>query len=249
MTGLRDFAGRRTHPIVQAFPNKRLIGVEGPCRYHFHDWPLLAAVLGRRPSFATPGRSKLMTRRLLILLTSATVLAAPAGAAAADTTLLSGYGGPGSGEQSLLGGTLLPAPRGNGSLRAAGAPAAGDTRTTPAPARGGPSTASSAGDEPSTDPPASATAKEKRTAAGRGRVADKTSGGTADAVREKSAAAGQVAAGRTVSYPPANDASSFPAGGSDLLLVLIGLIVLVAVGTLTSGLARTQPPRPDNALR
>lgn len=56
----------------------------------------------------------------------------PSAARAADP-LLSGYGGPGSGEQVLLGSTLLPPPGGDGGLEARAPAAAGAPMTAAAP--------------------------------------------------------------------------------------------------------------------
>lgn len=69
------------------------------------------------------------------VLTLALVLGAAAPAAAQDDPLLSGYGGPGAGDQAILGETFLPAGSPNGSLRAR--PGSGPA----APATGGAPTA------------------------------------------------------------------------------------------------------------
>jgi DNA polymerase-3 subunit gamma/tau len=67
-----------------------------------------------------------------VLLAALMFAAAPARAA---DPLLSGYGGPGAGEQVVLGSAIIPPPHGNGSLRApARSPSAAGRGANPAPA-------------------------------------------------------------------------------------------------------------------
>lgn len=209
-----------------------------------------------------------MTRRLLALLTTVTVLAVPAGASAADKTLLSGYGGPGGGEQSKLGGTLLPAPRGNGSLRAPtpgpgpGPQAGGAASTTPAPASGGLTAGGSGGGESSTGRPGSGAAAVTAGAVRRGtrgpkparaerRGSKKAPGAATPAARKSVPPAGERATtpAQPVAYPAENEASALPLGGSDAVLLVFGLAALGLAGTAMWGLARTPARRPGSQLR
>jgi hypothetical protein len=60
----------------------------------------------------------LLSKRMTIAIASACVLALPCASASASDSLLSGYGGPGGGEQVLVSTKVLPPKSGDGSLRA-----------------------------------------------------------------------------------------------------------------------------------
>ncbi len=200
-----------------------------------------------------------MTRRLLILITSVTLLAVPAGAAAADRTLLSGYGGPGGGEQSLLGGTLLPAPRGNGSLRASTSAAGTPARGGSAPATTGQLPAGSASDgagsasggsgDTSTGSATGTARREQSTDATR-RGTKKSDTAPTSGARGRSTAGSTLAvAARPIAYPTGNEAGALPVGGSDTLYVLLGLIALALVGGATYALGRSPGRGPAETIR
>ena len=73
----------------------------------------------------TTGRTSRMTMKLpLVAPLMAAFLALAPAAAQGEESLLSGYGGPGGGEQVVLGQKLLPPTNGDGGLRARGSGAA-----------------------------------------------------------------------------------------------------------------------------
>lgn len=143
----------------------------------------------------------------------AIALAAPAGAAA--NSLLSGYGGPGEGNQAILGATLLKGPGGGSSGgRGSGSSSAPESLALPAkrssrPSRGGSST----------------------------KHAGKTSA--------KSHASGSASAPYSpISSQPATQAvavgssGSVGLSGSDLLYILLAAALLIITGAITRRLAR-----------
>jgi hypothetical protein len=174
------------------------------------------------------------------VLCVAVLMAILPGAASAADPLLSGYGGPGRGEQAVLGDHYLPAPKGgSGSLHArpAATPAATGTRVA-APARPVPA-GSGAGDaKPGADSSASSGSR---------------GGGTPPKEKQKEKARrGARSAGRAtalelqpVAYPSsARGAGGIPLSRADTVLVVLGLVVLtflaLALRRLASGEAR--PP-------
>jgi hypothetical protein len=161
------------------------------------------------------------------LVAALAVVMLPATGRAADP-LLSGYGGPGGGEQVVLGGAMVNPPgggdggggSGSGSLRATPRPAS--SATAPAPGTASPATGTG---KPSSNGTSSTTRSRKAS----GAHAKRTSGAPA-----RTAAPAAVATGAppVVAYPTSGSTS---AGGlavpvGFLLAALLGLAALVLVG-------------------
>jgi hypothetical protein len=151
---------------------------------------------------------------------------APA-AAMAGGPLLSGYGGPGAGAQTIIGATLLNGP-GNGSSSGSGGSGSGGSSS---PLRSSHSTAPSPG------------------AGGSGQAAKAGSGG-GGAGRVSSTRAGSSNAGSTASRTGAYPAAATSAGaswfsGADLLALLLAAGVLALVAVATVRLAATQATHHD----
>jgi hypothetical protein len=160
------------------------------------------------------------------LTTTATLLAlalsAAAPAAASADPLLSGYGGPGQGNQAILGSALLNGPPGGGEGGGGSAGAGGS------PTSGGPTGGVTGA------PAAAATPGHASSAAGNGSQATERAG--------KASGNGS----QTYSYPSGLAASRAALGGSqtlgltgtDLMYILLALGALGLTGALTSQLAR-----------
>ncbi len=169
--------------------------------------------------------------RAAVALTGAALALAPASAAA--DPLLSGYGGPGSGEQDVLGSTLLPAGGGSTggkppSLRAARsvslAPARGPRTAVPVT----PSTAGNAG-------VARGGSTKPRRSAGRAGEPNPVTVRPSTSVPAPTASARQA---RPAGPGAATSAGALPVDGSDLALVLAVVVGLGGVGVASSRLAR-----------
>ncbi len=205
---------------------------------------------GRRGDVTQP----LMTRSLIASVALAAVLALPVGAHA-ESSLLSGYGGPGGGEQILLGGKLLPAKRGDGGLRAASAPRASAPRLTAGPAT--PGTAAAPAAAATTADPAAAGSRSKP-------QASRSSTPAATKTRHRSAAAAQRRAGPTlrgIDAPPGGlrvepirrtspqAASPGPGGlpftARDLILLALIATVLPLTAVAAQRLSRGSAPEPS----
>src|SRR4051812_22284691 len=186
---------------------------------------------------ASPGSR--MRRITFLTLLAAALLLAPAPAFAGDS-LLSGYGGPGGGEQVILGSKLLTGKKGDGSVRSKGATPPVVSRSSPLPA-GGPA----AGLEPLAAAPST-----------KGGASGHRSGGTRAATGAESGGSSPSPAvhlGATLTTKPlaasrtSGDAGS-PLGGDDLLLLGLGALALAltAVGTRRL-VAGSGPSRPGTA--
>lgn len=148
------------------------------------------------------------------------VLSAAAPAVASAGSLLSGYGGPGQGNQAILGAALLDGPPGGGGGSAGGGPAGGN-----GPRAGGLGGAARAG--------RSGSARGSRPSTGR-----KHAKGASDAAGSQPSAARSELLTR-----PAADAGAAPAQtlgltGDDLLYMLLVLGALGFTGAVTRQLAR-----------
>jgi hypothetical protein len=170
----------------------------------------------------------------LILL----VLALPAQAA---DPLLSGYAGPGSGEQVVLGSqTVGKGGGGGGPAGGAGAAASADLRATAPAATTSPSGAGAAA-TPSSDHAAKAKRKKPSSSSSKQKMGSATSTSSTDAAR-------QPGVPRVVAYPTrAGAVSGFPVSLGDVLLAIAAL-ALLALGVL--GLRRLtagsdDPPAPQ----
>ena len=145
--------------------------------------------------------------------------------AALGSPLLSGYGGPGTGNQALLGSTLLNGPAGGGGSGGGGASEGG------------------AG-SPGSEGTLAGGGGERATHAGSGRTgAARSTGG-----KSRTHAAGKTSAGgagpHPATLPPASARERGGAGqapvlsGANLLYVLLALAALVATGAFTRRLTR-----------
>jgi hypothetical protein len=148
-------------------------------------------------------------------------------AASAGTPLLSGYGGPGAGEQAIVGSTLLGGP--NGAAAAGGPPGSAESAGT--------GHSGSRGSLPG--------GGLSSTGAGDGRVGSRgSSNARSDGVVRAGTPAGH--AGTTAFVYPNSlrsaSASSPPLGlsGGDLVLLAGMVAILALVGTLTIRLSRLQ---------
>jgi hypothetical protein len=158
----------------------------------------------------------------------------------AQGSLLSGYGGPGGGEQVLLGEELLGGASGGGSSGAGGAPAGG------APAGSGSTPSDGAGAAPA---PAAAGDPELPSLAAapadRPRESDRGDRGTpggASRAADPAPAATPVGAPAITPYPTAGDSGSAPLLAASDIFVVLGLLVLVGgVGVLMRRLAPGSP--------
>jgi hypothetical protein len=158
----------------------------------------------------TINRGIITTGTLLLLGLSAT---APAGA----NPLLSGYGGPGQGNQAILGSALLGAPGGGGAGGSpGGASGAGGGSPGVGPAAGG-SRVGSAG-------------------------ARRSGRGSARAGKHPGAGAGQASGVSPQPYIASSDTNvgsqALGLSGQDLLLIFVALVLLAVTAALTRQLAR-----------
>ncbi len=155
----------------------------------------------------------------------------------AASTLLSGYGGPGAGEQTIIGSTLVNVPAGGGSGPSAGAArSAGGSMVAPSSGVGSSLNSSKVAPSESGSPMA-LSAGGARPAGGRD-VSTSSSAAGADR-----AGAGRV--GGTFVYPRALRTTSASASvlglaGVDLAALAALIVGLLAVGAATVHLARLQ---------
>jgi hypothetical protein len=179
---------------------------------------MLTACLG------TPAmpRRHLMPHRSPLLLALLALLALPVTAGAADP-LLSGYAGPGSGEQVILGGqTVGGGGGGGGTSGGAGASADQGLRASPSAGAGAPAAGSSATSprKPQGKQPSSSSSKQK------------TSSGSSTSSASSGAAPAQSAgAPPVVAYPTrAGEVGGLPLSLGEALLGLAALALLVLAG-------------------
>lgn len=206
---------------------------------------------GRRPTYM--GTSRPIMRRphrpspplLAAALSAVALLPASAGAQSYDDPLLSGYGGPGAGEQSLFGGQLLPGPRGGGGGGAQGAP------RTPAGALDLSGATAAAAARTSAGGQAAGAGSASGTGGASARGGSDGSAARGSGARGKSTAAGATASGGTARPPgplpvapvaaldrPASAGSPVSPGA---IFAFAGLLLLLAV--LAHVLRGTEPAR------
>jgi hypothetical protein len=176
------------------------------------------------------------TRRTIVMLTLiALAVSAVQPALAGAGSLLSGYGGPGEGNQAILGSALLGGPSGKGGSRGGSGGAGGAAR--------------------------SGSYGSLVASAGEGQIASPSHGsggstGSSSARSSKSgskqrhveAGAGKASNGASQPYSQTNRSSTQTSGGggsqplglsgADLLYILLALVVLALTGVLTRGLVR-----------
>jgi hypothetical protein len=151
----------------------------------------------------------------LALLTLAMIL--PAGASA--NPLLSGYGGPGQGSQTIIGSSLVNPPGGGGSAGASGN-ASGSQLTVAASQQSKSSGSNGAGGHP--------------------RKANTKGAGGAPKSSSK-APAGVATTGSLAQVSSSSSAGTLGLSAGDALLIVFGLTVLVLTGVLTRRLTRGTP--------
>jgi hypothetical protein len=197
-----------------------------------------------RAEEGTQGRER-MTRHRTIVLTLALVAAvAVLPTSALASSLLSGYGAPGSGDQAILGSALLNGPRGGGNggagVRGAGAGVSASTRQVQ---RGpGATIGTRAGLQGS---PSSAVSAHRHRSS---RAAVNTSGSASTASRRSARRAQQSIQSSftypTSSLPGTENSGTLGFSGEDLLLLVLAIGALACTGAFTRQLARTnQQPR------
>ncbi|HEY4810062.1 MAG TPA: hypothetical protein VIH71_03295 [Solirubrobacteraceae bacterium] len=175
------------------------------------------------------------TRRTITKLTlMALVIAALAPSAASAGSLLSGYGGPGEGNQAILGSALLKGPSGKGgSSGGSGAGATGRSGSygsliaNASEGQSASSSRDSAGSTSSSSPRSSKSGgKQRHVQAG----AEKASNGASQPYKQKYRA----------SIETSGSGGSQPLGlsGADLLYILLALVVLALTGVVTRRLVR-----------
>jgi hypothetical protein len=178
----------------------------------------------------TQGREGMTTHQRItsILLFAALVAAAVPGTAAANS-LLSGYGGPGEGNQAILGSALVNAPKGSGGSGGSGGAVVSQTSGTQS------SGAQSGETAPQSTRKSSGSSKGSAGRRGGGARATKTAHGTAS----------QAAQGDSVIYPAASRESTtggsraLGLSGADFVYIILALGVLALTGFLTVRLTRT----------
>jgi hypothetical protein len=185
------------------------------------------------------------THRTTILIgaLSATVFVAAPGPAAAST-LLSGYGGPGEGNQAMLGSTMINGPRGGGSSGGGSSSStAGEGRSTAGGADGASAGEPTNAGGSSSGPASGAGARRggpAGAAAGDGAVARRSAHGGASVAQSKLTAASFYPAAERIPAGASNGTLGISAG--DLVLIAIALVALMLIGLLTSRAAQ----RPTN---
>lgn len=173
----------------------------------------------------TPNRTIIPTVALLLGLLAATP------SVASGNSLLSGYGGPGQGNQAILGASLLNGPSGGG----------GSSGSPPA-VQSGPGSTISTGSGGLGPTPR----QRGKRAAGRTRRGATTGGGGRGLVGQTSEGAGDIypasSAGGASQQAP-GDSGAFGLSGENLLLILLVVGVLACTGVLTRRLTPTPPGR------
>jgi hypothetical protein len=177
------------------------------------------------------------TRTLLATLGTLALLAVPAHAA---DPLLSGYGGPGSGEQTLLGGGAVGGGSGSSGSGSGTAAANQSLRaSTPAGAATGTAGASS-------DTATGTTRKHPRKRSSSSASGTTMNGSTTSSASSSHAGSARPGAPRVVAYPSrAGEVGGLPLSLGQALLVVLGvaLLVLAVLGLRRLG-GGDEPPAP-----
>jgi hypothetical protein len=166
--------------------------------------------------------------RLLIAACVLTVVA-PAAAQAKSGSLLSGYSGPGGGEQSVLGAQLLPAKHGDGGIRAASHPAVAPVVVVAPSPPSPPTTGSTPAPHPHPHHKATTTSAAPAT---------RTTATTTVATVTVTPRPSVPLAARAVSYPASAAGAGLPLSGSTLLGIVLALLLLAGTAMVTRTLAR-----------
>ncbi len=177
------------------------------------------------------GHGRMRSHRLIttaILLVLAVPAVAPTAAGAGP--LLSGYGGPGQGNQAILGSALL-----NGGSRGGGSSGRGSSvGGSSAGASRGTGTAGAGTGAPSTAGAGATGGAPAASSSARGKQANGPAGGASSGGSESSARSSSL----TASRGSVGGSQTLGLSGADLLYVLFAFGVLVFTGLLTRRLAR-----------
>jgi hypothetical protein len=192
----------------------------------------------RRLGTASTPRVLSMPSRLSLLIALFAVLALPAGAQASDP-LLSGYAGPGGGEQVVLGGTTVganenPPSGGSGATSAAAtsATAQQSLKAAPTSSASGAASSSNLSRKPQRKKPSSSASKQE---------ADDTS--STSATTTATTAATPNGAPVVVAYPTrAGEVGGLPVSAVGVLLGVLGLAALVLAGVGLRRLSASDHP-------
>lgn len=166
-------------------------------------------------------------RRRLMLVTMGSLLAISSSAgvaAAASSPLLSGYGGPGQGNQAILGATLLNGPSGGGGSGGAGSSNGGGTANTTLTG-----STRAAGSE------AGGPQRGSRTSGSR-REGKRAGGASAEGSHAYSPSSG-LAVGAAAAYAT----PTLGISGADLVYIFLAMGALVLTAAFTARLARRAP--------
>jgi hypothetical protein len=165
----------------------------------------------------------------LVFLAATVALPAPALA----SSLLSGYGGPGQGNQAVLGSALVNGPKGGGGSGGSGSAHSGTAGQTGA--TGESSTSTTQGATTTTEQGSPAPVG-KGAGGGRG-GSTKSSGNARASGKGRRAATDSSAVSHASFYPAAERIPSNAQGstipGSDVLYIILGAAILVSLGLLT----------------
>jgi hypothetical protein len=171
--------------------------------------------------------------------------AAPASAG----SLLSGYGGPGQGNQAILGAALLNGRHGGGHGGSGAGGAGGGTSGSAGVGQGSPATSTNGALSAAAGAGARGPTTSTGSAPGRG--------GRGEGGARSHGAGGPASAGGAPAYPPPSsnaappsaDSNTLGLSGAEELFVLLALGVLALTGTLTMRLTRTTRPGGPRALK
>jgi hypothetical protein len=188
-----------------------------------------------------------MIRKVLPATLALVFLAAsPAGA---EDPLLSGYAGPGGGDQAVLGSQLIGG--GGGKSGGSGGSGSGKAATTRSLQAAPATSASASAPVASGTPSSSSGSSSSGSGAGKGKARSKRSGakrsGSSRASGREGGSTAKTRPAHAVPTPtyPATRASSgaggLPLSGQDVLLALLGAGVVAAVAAGTVRLTRTRP--------
>jgi hypothetical protein len=180
-----------------------------------------------RPGSSLSPRRAMLCRTTLLPITLLTLLLVPASGQAADP-LLSGYAGPGSGEQVVLGGATV----GGGSGGSGGSGTSSSSSTADAADQSLKATTGSAPGASSTTTSSSGsgtlTQKPQKQSSSSSKA---TSSGTTSTSPKAAATATLAGAPAVVAYPTREgEVGSLPITGGGVLLAVIGLAALVLMG-------------------
>ncbi len=181
------------------------------------------------------------THRILIFLGALlAALAVVAPAQALASSLLSGYGGPGQGNQAVLGSTLIGGGKGGGSGSSSGGGSSSTSLAEPST-----TTASSAEDGSGSVTHSAAGSGSGSSRHGHGAARRGVRSGSTPAARGGDASAVQGAPSAQNLYPAAeripagSDSGLLGLSGSDLLYIVLAFVALVFMGVVTVRFGRS----------